>query len=249
MMIQGLTPTPAFAQSAATSKIGFCTKSQDRSWFQQVASEEENHLSFKNRGGIGNGGVCWWHSRLTRAANYLAVYRPDLPKPNAAQVRAILWDLQNLSAVVEIPGYSSLSEFSHDWESTIQKLLEAWQRNDGIWRLAWIRGLYNSATPNAQKMERTMEELFEDVESGHRITYLKVQIPGIPSHAWLITSAVKTDEGYDLQVIDSNYLDTQTYHYKHGDAHLSVYDNAMPYIEQMKDFAPIDEAIAAYCAE
>ncbi len=49
--------------------------------FKRVILYKNNRLVFDGSGGIRNGGLCWWHSRLTRSATYLTVYQPDLPKP------------------------------------------------------------------------------------------------------------------------------------------------------------------------
>ena len=45
------------------------------------SSETTNLMSFKNQGGLFNGGVCWWHSRFQRNIFYLSIFRPDLNKP------------------------------------------------------------------------------------------------------------------------------------------------------------------------
>lgn len=64
---------------AATSRAEFCKNADDPNYFKSLLYNENNHLYNLNRGGIANGGVCWWHSMFSRSATFLAVYRPDLP--------------------------------------------------------------------------------------------------------------------------------------------------------------------------
>jgi hypothetical protein len=83
---------------AATSREEYKEKAVSEKYFRSLAASHPsginpNLFSFSNTGGILNGGVCWWHSRMQRAALYLTVYLPDMPPPSKPEVRRILCDL------------------------------------------------------------------------------------------------------------------------------------------------------------
>ncbi len=211
---------------APTSRKEYCSNASDVNYFKSLVYGYENRLSFLNAGGIANGGVCWWHSMFTRNATYVAVYRPDLPRANRQKAAEIISDIISSKAVVEVPGYHNLYEFSSDYHQEIQSALNRWQIGDGL-AFGWLRGLTGSSHVAPSKLKSMMDELYQEVKSGH-VTYQKLQIPGIQAHAWLVVDMSKTASGYDLEVVDSNYRDIRTIHYQKGMTHLNEY-NAVPY--------------------
>ena len=241
----------SFANTSPQSHNEFCLEAGNLDNFKQIASEADNRLSFKNAGGIFGEGVCWWHSRFQRSATYLSVFRPDLSKPTLAQARDIIHTIIHNNYVVEIPGYANLADFSTDFHEEIQKALNRWQLRDATLRFAWVRGLWNSPYGDAAKLQAIMEKLDEQVEKDSRITYLKLQLKGIPSHAWLVIGMEEIPSGYELQIIDSNFPELVHYKYTYGDTSFSYgkYGKFFPYVEQTKDFTKITTAIHNYCLQ
>jgi hypothetical protein len=232
-----------------TSRESFCGLTRDPDNFKALAEQPENHLHFENRGGLFNGGVCWWHSRLQRSALYLSVFRPELPKPTHEQAEKIIHRLAANAGVVEIPGYSNLDSFSGEWWNVIQKKLDEWQMVDGFLKQSWIKGLSGSTHLKPAKLKLKMDALFNEVENDHRITWVMLQIPGIAAHAWNIVHIKEFDGGYELDVIDSNYPRTNsTFWYMNGADTLStIYGATIPYVGRQKDFARFASAADRYC--
>lgn len=234
------------------SRTEYCLRAKGAEYAQLLAASRENQTDFLNQGGLIDGGVCWWHSRLQRSALYLTYFNPQKRRPTLEEVNAILRRLEKNESVVEIGGYKNWREFSSDWASTIQDRLEGWQVRDGFIRQAWVRGLRNRAQIRndaraAAKLRKLVEEIAVQTEVMKRITYVKVQIPGITAHAWLILSAKKNDDGYTLKYLDSNYRGVRTYTYKFGDQTIDDYGGFLPYVEQVSDFEKIEKAASAYC--
>ncbi len=223
----------------ANSKQEFCRNAEDFSYFQDLASSTSNRMLFRNRGGMANGGVCWWHSRLQRSAIYLGVFKPRLPKPSLDEAKVIIYRLVDNRQVVEIPGYHNFSQFASAWQNEIQEVLERWQQRDGIYRAAWITGLSGESEEQSGKLKQMMDELYNEVHNNQRISYVKLQIPGIESHAWLIHKMSRTSRGYRIFFIDSNFPGRQyDYEYNFGDTSFNTYfyNNFVPYLEQTDDF-------------
>ena len=59
----------------------------------------------------------------------------------------------------------------------------------------------------------------------------------------------KTEDGYILNVLDSNYSRTQTYRYTHGDTNFvhRHYGDFSPYREKKKKEKKMQKAIKEYC--
>ena len=197
------------AEASEDARERYCTQSRDP-WSAQRAIENSNHqLMFRNQGGFGGLGTCWWHSRFTRNASLLAVYRPDLPLPTLKQARAIIRALSRPRIsprveVVEIPGYENLYHFSWDWQEEIQRRFNAWQLEEGILGLDVISRGIGASRRDPKRLEREMDALYARVQSGE-IVYQKLQIRGVAAHAWLVTAMQPTEMGYTMTVIDSNF--------------------------------------------
>ncbi len=241
----------AYAVNASMSKAEFCSDRKARNYARELLQDNENMLAFTNHGGLINGGVCWWHSRFTRNATYLAIYRPDLPRPSAEEAKRIIKDIRKGNDLVVIPGYSSLREFSGygGFGSLIQDELERWQKSDGFIRQQWIVGLAGSSSTTAEKMKEIMDELYSYVEVQGNVAYQKLQLPGVVAHAWLVVGVDKTNDGYDLTVVDSNYSNPYTVSYYEGMTHLNYagFGSFVPYLEREREMNSLKRVVAKKC--
>ncbi len=209
----------------------------------------QNRMFFENHGGLFNGGVCWWHSRFQRAAEYLVVFKPDQKMLDEFEAETVIQKLVQLNQVVDIPGYQSLYDFSRDYEKQIQKALNDWEIRDGFIRQAWIRGLAGKTSVSAEKLKNIMDQTFDSVENHHWITFLKLQLKGITAHAWLVTNIEKNADGYTLTYIDSNRPHLiLSYKYNFGDTSFKGYGGIfVPYLEFNKELGQISKAKYDYC--
>lgn len=202
---------------APQSKIELCRRYGEarRAEFPRSLENAENQLAFRNEGGLRNGGVCWWHSRFTRAATYLAYYSPDKAIPSRAEAKKIISDLARQKTIVEIPGFRNLYEFSVLYQKEIQDELEAWQMRNAVrGAMRTINPLRRTSRTTDSRQDKTIQEAKWLLSDWKTIPYMLLQFPGIVAHAWLI---VKIDPVYEtllgslsyvkeyiLHVIDSN---------------------------------------------
>jgi hypothetical protein len=238
------------------SRGEYCTQSRDPYFSQRKIESEPNQLAFRNQGGFGGLGTCWWHSRFTRNATHLAVYRPDLAPPDRKRAREIIRALSRPRIykrveVIEIPGYSNLYEFSLSWEKEIQNRLNAWQLEEGILGLDILSRGVGASRRDMKRLEREMDDLYLQVQTGE-IAYQKLQIRGIAAHAWLITRVDPTQEGYRLTVIDSNFPgETRTEEYVRGSRAIrlkhSSFGEVAPYTEFSWELERMRAARDRYC--
>ena len=243
----------AIAQSPSMSESRFCSDRVDKNFVKKLAMDSDNLMSFVNQGGLINGGVCWWHSRFQRNALYLTIYKPDLPKPTEDEARVLVKKIRAATEVVVIPGYRNFHEFSSENEEIIQQILEGWQERDSFLRFAWIKGLSGSSKVAPEKMKALMDQIYKEVEVNKNISYNKLQIKGIESHAWLVVHMKKVSGGYDLEVIDSNLAtSTETYAYREGETEIVNYHDSFtftPYLEQSNELNKIYNTISEKCAQ
>ena len=225
----------------------YCSNVRKLNQFKPLAYDPKNLMAFANGGGILNLGTCWWHSRLQRAAIYLTRYFPKRAKPTSDEAERLIAHLTTLRSVVEIPGYKNFREFSAAWEDVIQRKLNQWQRYEGILGFTWIDGLMGEPTLPTSKLNREVEKIWADTQVLGRISFAKLQLPGIESHALLVVDAEKTEVGYLLRVIDSNYPDFPLpVAYTHGD---QTFYGGVPYLERTQDFTRIASAQRTYCSK
>ena len=217
---------------------------------QQLLMNRTNQLGFTNHGGMANGGVCWWHSRYTRNAAYVAQFRPDLPRlTEQRDIRKLVGDIRQGKKIVVVPGFRNLYEFSVAHYDEIQRKLEEWQTADGIMRFQWVAGLSGSSEVSEADLGRKMDQLFERVSSGE-VVYQKLQISGIVSHSWLVLSMQRVDgDSYRLQVIDSNYGGVQTYTYRPGMKSFGGYGNFVPYTGKTKEERRLRRILNRKCSD
>jgi hypothetical protein len=217
---------------------------------QDLSSESTNLMSFKNDGGLFNGGVCWWHSRFQRNIFYLSIFKPELPKPNVSELKTIIHQVRLGSSVVTIPGYANLFDFSSENQKLIQAELNDWQLYDGVVLGSWIDGLKGDTKVSANQMQSMMDEVYQYVAVKKKIAYEKLQIKGITSHAWLIVGMKKMPSGFDIGVIDSNNPRmSELYSYKSGDESFFIkgYGNFVPYLEFKREEERLNQTAKTYC--
>lgn len=253
----------AIAFSGAAYASEFCaarTRARLPAELLRLAADPEMRIATPNHGGIGNGGVCWWHSRFQRAAWYLARFAPAKPRPTAREARALIRRIAARNAVVEIPGFSDLRHFTSAYRAELQRELDAWQLRDGLLNQAYLRGLGGRARfRDADRMKARMDAVYEAVvAAGPRgdVVWLMLQMRGIVSHASLVsTMSAEADGGYVLAVVDSNHPGRLVhYRYRPGDLALAPWDFEMhdyenvPYVGFSRDLKRIHGAIEAYCS-
>ncbi len=244
-----ISSTSIFALTSSVELNQFCEDRKDPLFVKDQARDVTNLMSFRNRGGIVSGGVCWWHSRFQRKALYLTYFNPFLAKPDFSSALKIIRKIRNGNEVIEVPGFNNFEEFSKHFANEIQNELEMWQRFES-YRFTWVRGLRGSTIVSSQFMKVLMDELYQETEVAGNISYQKLQMRGVSAHAWLVLNMKKLSDGYDLEIIDSNKPNmTMFYQYRIGDTHL-MYRNKVPftpYLERTQEMAMIGNVIKAAC--
>jgi hypothetical protein len=239
----------SWATGPSTSKASYCANVKNNDYFKMLIMDSRNRMAFTNRGGLANGGVCWWHSRYQRAAVYLTTYRPDLPKPTRKQAKKIVRQIRKRRSVVIIPGYNNFAEFSGAWRYLIQKSLERWQILDGFVFQSWIAGLTGRSSVSPKNLKKKMDRLYKDVMVKGNISYQKLQLKGIVAHAWLVVDMKKRSNGYTLKIIDSNYKSVRTYNYTYGDTNFvyAGYTPFVPYLGKKWELRRMRRSGKRYC--
>ncbi len=218
-------PSMAHAVSVAVTKDEFCANRKIPTYSRELIQDYRNQLSFLNEGGLGGGGVCWWHSMFTRKATYLAYYRPDLNRPSREKAKELIRKIKGGKSVVVIPGFKNLNDFSREHGDLIQDQLESWQVSDGLFGFGFIRGMKGKSELTPEKLRKEMDELYREVVQKNEIIYQKLQFPGIMAHAWLVVDMKKLSDGYELTVVDSN-SGTNKHVYRFGDTGLNYHGYA-----------------------
>ena len=216
------------------NKNEFCDRIKDIDTVRIQSLEKNNLISFKNTGGLFNGGVCWWHSKFQRNLFYSTILRNDLEKPSPLLAQSLIKNIRLGNKIVEIPGFNTIEEFTSFYQKQIQRELEAWQIYDGVVLGRWIDGLEGNTRESPKVLKNMMDNLFHYIEMTKQIAYQKLQIKGITSHAWLVVSMKEMSNGYEINYIDSNHpQDILNYSYKFGDDSFEIknYGNFVPYLE------------------
>lgn len=250
LLLLALFFSSARASSLPSSKGEFCLRFEDAETIFSFSQDESNLMAFKNQGGLFNGGVCWWHSRFQRNIFYLAIMRPELPRPKEREIRALIKEIRAGEKVVTIPGFKSFLEFSETYQKEILKELESWQLYDGVVLGSWIDGLKGDTKVRPSVLKGMMDELYLYVENQKKIAYQKLQIKGITSHAWLVVGMKKGPNGYEVGLIDSNNPRMcENYSYKFGDESFfeKSYGNFVPYLEFKREEERLQTVALAYC--
>ena len=227
----------------------FCHRSNED--FRHHLLEASSRISFKNNGGLFNGGVCWWHSRLQRSSAYLVKFDPTQKVPSDSEVWSILKALRSMSRVVTIPGHHDFASFTEAHKSQVQKLLNEWQASDGFINQQWVRGISGQSILSPQGLKNQMDYIFNFYKESPLPVWLMAQIKGITAHAFLLIDMIPNGDGFEMKLIDSNKpLITRTVYYSFGDRNLTLDDKKytfIPYTGFQKDFKLIAQALQRHC--
>lgn len=217
----------------------------------ELLEKEPSRIAFRNGGGLFNGGVCWWHSRLQRTSAYLVKFAPTQPKESEKSAAILLEKLRKMETIVEIRGYSDFETFTHDHQKTVLAFLERWQRIDGFLNQQWLRGLSGRSHLPPNDLKRQMDHIYSVFQNSKGPLWLMAQMKGITSHALLLLDMVQTNDGHLLRVIDSNRpLETRELIYSEGDVSLKFHGEGhefVPYIGFQKDMDRIESTLKASC--
>lgn len=192
--------------AAPTSKKDFCAKHADLTNFQDLILKQENRLSFMNPPGYDGGGVCWWHNRFERNATYLNVYLPREPRPSHEQALLLIDAIIFGQAIVYVPGYKNLREFSVAYEKEITEALSRWKSRDNL-SLNWLAGLVAPLNPSPKILQKSLDATYAKVQGEKKITYWVLQTKGImEAHSFLVAKMEKSAGGYWVKGVDSNVV-------------------------------------------
>lgn len=246
----GLSLSAQAQVTPSQSQDQFCADRADTKFVKTLTTDSSNLMTFRNHGGLGNGGVCWWHSRFQRNALYLTIYKPGEDYPSLEEAAIIVDKIRAGKEIITIRGFKNFSEFSAAHENLIQRELEKWQKKDGIVKFNWIMGLKGKKSVSADKLKSMMDELYDYVEVRGNIAYQKLQMKGITAHAWLVINMKKVPGGYDLEVIDSNTpYQTTAYNYRSGMKSFNhwMFGEFVPYTERSKELNKVKNAMLKKC--
>lgn len=210
-----------------------------------------NLLCFINSGGLLGKGVCWWHSRFTRNALYLAYFLPERHRAGKSHAREILSSLMRADRVVPIPGYSNLREFSGDRRGEIQKLLEWRQVFEGVAQFAWINGLAGRSKVAPERLKALMDRIHAE-NTALGASYVKFQTPGLDAHALVITGTDPAmDGGYTVRYLDSNLRLEAELAYRYGDRQLKLESGSVgvPYLQRSGELARMRGIVRRFVEE
>lgn len=238
------------ASTLPTTKAEFCARFEDTTSISDLSLEPTNLMSFKNQGGLFNGGVCWWHSRFQRNIFYLTIFKPELPRPSTRELKALIKEIRAGESVVTIPGFTNFSEFTEIHKKEILAELEAWQIYDGVVLGSWVDGLKGDTKVKPEILKSMMDKVYQYVEVEKKIAYQKLQIKGITAHAWLIIGMKEGPNGYEVGFIDSNSpKQCLNYSYKIGDESFfnKSYGNFVPYLEFTREETRITSVGKTFC--
>ena len=237
------------ASVISTSKVEYCQNNKDKFYHRELLKTKDARTSFRNQGGFFGGGTCWWHSRFTRNATYLTIFRPELERPSKEETYNIIHKIRLGKKVITIPGYRDMIEFTSLNQELVQKQLNAWQRHDSLVNMGWLQGILGSTTNSPQKLKKKMEKLYKYVKNGN-IAFQVLQLKGVNAHAWLVIDMYKTNTGYDLEVIDSNSpLSTNSYRYTEGmkSFNYSGFGDFIPYTYKKLELKRLKKVAKKYC--
>lgn len=248
-----LLPLSSFAQTLPMNKEQYCERfdqNKNTDLLLDLSQNQDNLLSFKNNGGLFNGGVCWWHSRFQRNLLYLTQLKPHLPKLQKHEIPQLIREIRLGMGILVIPGFNSIENFSKHYQAEIQRELNDWQLYDGIVLNAWINGIKGNHKIEAHKLKKMMDELYQYVGVEKKIAYQKLQIKGITAHAWLVVGIKKNSDGYDLGVVDSNAPQvTKSFNYRVGNTsfYTKSYGDFVPYLEFKREELRLSSLAKSYC--
>lgn len=222
--------------------------------FQDKLENDGNRLSFGNSGGPLGIGLCWWHSRFQRNANYLAEYVSGSTSREADQ-KAIKKIISG-DEVVEVIGHRNLEALSRANRDAMIEALGSWQLTDSFVRQTWLRGAFNgSSHPSADALRAQMDDLYDKVGRRRFVIFQMLQMKGPAAHAWLVFDMKTSRDGYILRVIDSNAASPYDVYYSYGDREVisppfaGDYPRFAPDTQRNSNLRDYSAAIRGYCSK
>lgn len=241
------------------SSSGFAASLCQTKWsdFQTKLASVDNRLAFVNQPGPMKIGMCWWHSRMQRNANFLLEFRPLTQASGANDAWQIIKNLSRTDVVQVVPGYSNLAAFSMRYASEMNESMGQWQMSDSFLKFGWASGL-GSGEADAGTLSQEMDALYEDVMIKRNVTYQMLKMPGFEAHAWLVLNMKKLagNQGYQLTVLDSNSRNLQTYTYTRDMTKFTYRIDGwpqsgmdfVPHTQRDADFSDYQSALNQACA-
>ena len=200
---------------------------------------------------------------MQQGANYMSYFKPPPTgkKPTDKGVKRIVRELLAGNKVVEIPGYSSLYEFTKANEEAITEQLSNSQILDGFAKFAWVRNM-RRMRKSKKEWEKFFSKLKTKVQDEKELTYLlfrmdvKSDVDGkADSHAGLVKSVSMGEDGvWSYTYVDSNQPTsdiTVTYDSNTGEV-TSDNANAAKYIPHLDRHIRVDKMVRArkkFCEE
>lgn len=220
--------------------------------FLAKAAHPGNLTANANASGPLNTGLCWWHSKMQRAAIYLAVFdRPAQPRPTQAEAIQIFKQLRDYKAVVSIPGFIDWNEFTEAFRLEFYQVLGHWEIQESL-RLGFVQGL-RAEVPTSTQM---LQKISDEVNDYKRVTFLLLKMRYLEAHSWLVQSMDLKGSDFKMDFIDSNWSNhvtvyeshENTYRYsKHNGLHKEV-DVATGFRKYRYAWQP-DEDVSSYPRE
>ncbi len=236
--------SPAYSQTR-----NFCER--NRQDILSIMQEPTARIAFKNTGGIANGGVCWWHSRLQRSSFFLVKYAPESSRPDQKKLNEILAGLRTMDQVVTIPGYADFQSFTRSHQKQLQRLLNDWQLFDDLYNFQWLRRISGKPVLPADELVARMNTVYEAYRNSPASMWIMAQMEGITSHSFLVVHMEKVNGGYDLDLIDSNHpMEVVKVAYHEGDQTLRSNrskNHFVPYVGFQEDFRKISKGLVGHC--
>jgi hypothetical protein len=245
-----LSPAQAAGKKANSSKLCSTQWSQ----FQTKLQDGDNRLAFQNPAGPLGIGLCWWHSRMQRNANYLLDFKPSEKRASDAEVWTLIKGLTKSNAVQVVKGYKNLQDFSSVYSDKMAETLGQWQLAESFLQMGFLHGI-GSNDVSSSSLQKTMDALYAEVKVKKNVPFQMLKMGGVATHAWLVTDMTKNrGGGYTLQIIDSNVpWSLQTYEYVPGMTQFS-YNlmsssnyNFVPYTQHESDLSSYQSALKRYC--
>ena len=218
--------------------------------FQDKLGKPENRLGFHNDGGPLGIGMCWWHSRMQRNANFLLDFRPWELRGDDSEIWSVIKALMTPNRVMAVRGFSNLRQFSTAHSTEMREALGQWQLVETFLGFNWVNGLQGGPTENPADLAERIDRLFIRVNVLHQVVYVMLNLPGTSSHSLLIVNMLPLAKGgYMLETVDSNFSDLKYYFYHTGDDHLSsIYGGFVPYVQRSSDLDNFQDAIQRTCS-
>lgn len=168
-------------------------------------------------------GLCWWHSKMQRAALYLAVFdQPKATKPTSQEATAIFRSLENLESVISIPGFSSWFAFTDSYRTEFYQALGDWEIRESL-QLGFLKGLRATGKTDLSMIQKISDE----VNDYKRLTFVLLKMPYLEAHSWIVQSMSTHGKHFEMGFIDSNYSSSVNKYQSQGNRYYLTMQNSL----------------------